>query len=307
MAAPVDTDGLAARAGLRPSTLRRRPHPEGLWNRRSDRLAVGRWDDPYLDTHREQVRYNDYRCSVPARNSLEGATVRWHGHTDQPEADTAPSSVNEPLDGGRLWGGLIDYKSSYTTSACKKSSGAAPFGRRPEETKQPETGSCRTWPTPPTATKVDTGETQLRNHGYFGGLGGTRRRLGGVGSGPTVRLACRGAGRSLEVDRVVRLGRPVQNPRGLATHFARCFARPQLCHQRHQGACGDTRLKQHRGPASTNTSQPEPHTTTTAPPNQYQPRTSLPNPDRRFRSPLQNHGSSITNSSKPPSLAYPHR
>ena len=52
---------------------------------------------------------------------------------------------------------------------------------------------------------------------------------------------------ALEVDRVVRLGRPVQNPRGLATHFARCFARPHLCHQRHQGACGDTRLNQHRG------------------------------------------------------------
>ena len=51
---------------------------------------------------------------------------------------------------------------------------------------------------------------------------------------------------ALEVDRVVRLGRPVQNRRGLATHFARCFARPQLCHRRHQGACGDTRLNQHR-------------------------------------------------------------
>ena len=46
VAAPVDTDGLAARAGLRPSTLRRRSHPVGLWNHRGDRLAVGRWDDP---------------------------------------------------------------------------------------------------------------------------------------------------------------------------------------------------------------------------------------------------------------------
>ena len=52
---------------------------------------------------------------------------------------------------------------------------------------------------------------------------------------------------ALEVDRVVRLGRPVQNRQSLATHFARCFARPQLCHRRHQGACGDTRLNQHRG------------------------------------------------------------
>ena len=51
---------------------------------------------------------------------------------------------------------------------------------------------------------------------------------------------------ALEVDRVVRLGRSVQNRQSLATHFARCFARPQLCHQRHQGACGDMRLNQHR-------------------------------------------------------------
>ena len=53
VAAPVDTEGLAARAGLRPSTLRRRSHPEGLWNHRGDRLAVGRWADPSLDAHRE--------------------------------------------------------------------------------------------------------------------------------------------------------------------------------------------------------------------------------------------------------------
>ena len=52
---------------------------------------------------------------------------------------------------------------------------------------------------------------------------------------------------ALEVDRVVRLGRPVRNRQSLATHFARCFARPHLCHRRHQGACGDTRLNQHRG------------------------------------------------------------
>ena len=52
---------------------------------------------------------------------------------------------------------------------------------------------------------------------------------------------------ALEVDRVVRLGRPVRNRRSLATHFARCFARPQLCDRRHQGACGNMRLNQHRG------------------------------------------------------------
>ena len=42
---------------------------------------------------------------------------------------------------------------------------------------------------------MDSGETQLRNQGCFGVLGRTRRQLGGIGSGPTVRLACRGAGR----------------------------------------------------------------------------------------------------------------
>ena len=52
---------------------------------------------------------------------------------------------------------------------------------------------------------------------------------------------------ALEVDRVVRLGQPVRNRRGLATHFARCFARPQLCHRRHQGACGNMRLNLYRG------------------------------------------------------------
>ena len=36
---------------------------------------------------------------------------------------------------------------------------------------------------------------------------------------------------ALEVDRVVRLGRPVRNRQSLATHFARCFARPQQCHR----------------------------------------------------------------------------
>ena len=133
VAAPVNTDGLAARAGLRPSTLRRRPHPAGLWNHRGDRLAVARWEDPYLDAHREQVRYNDYRCSVPTRSGLEGATVRWHGHTNQPEPDTAPPSVNEPPDAGQLWGGLIAYKPSYTTSARKKPSGARPSGDAPKK------------------------------------------------------------------------------------------------------------------------------------------------------------------------------
>ena len=99
---------------------------------------------------------------------------------------------------------------------------------------------------------------------------------------------------ALEVDRVVRLRRPVRNRQSLATHFARCFARPQLCHRRHQGACGGTRLNQHRGRRlDENLARAASHTATTVPPNRhrYQPRTPLPNLGGRFRSPLQNHGS----------------
>ena len=91
---------------------------------------------------------------------------------------------------------------------------------------------------------------------------------------------------ALEVDRVVRLGRPVQNRRGLATHFARC--RPQLCHRRHQGACGDMRLNQHRGRRlDENLESRTPHSVA-APPNrhQHQPQTQLPDLGDQFRSPL---------------------
>ena len=54
---------------------------------------------------------------MPGRSGLEGATVRWHGYTNQPEPDTAPPSVNEAPDTGQLWGGLIGYKPAYTTFA----------------------------------------------------------------------------------------------------------------------------------------------------------------------------------------------
>ena len=246
VAAPVNTDGLAARAGLRPSTLQRRPHPEGLWNHRGDRLAVARWDDPSLDTHREQIRYNDYRCSVPTRSGLEGATVRWHGHTNQPEPDTAPSSVNDPLDAGRLWGGLIGYKPSYTTSARKKSSGARPSGSAPRKQngrKREVVGrrppARRRWRWTPERHNY---ETRAASGSWAG------PDMGWVGSDLARRFGWHVAEQAaLEVDRVVRLGRPVRNRQSLATHFARCFARPQLCHRRHQGACGNTRLNQHRG------------------------------------------------------------
>ena len=246
VAAPVNTDGLAARAGLRPSTLRRRPHPAGLWNHRGDRLAVARWDDPYLDAHREQVRYNDYRCSVPGRSGLEGATVRWHGHTDQPEPDTAPASVNEAPDVGQLWGGLIAYKPSYTTSARKRSSGARPAGdalRKQIAAKQGGVGRG----SPPRRRQRWTPERRnYETRATSGSWAGPD--MAWVGSDLARRWGWHVAEQAaLEVDRVVRLRRPVRNRQRLATHFARCFARPQLCHQRHQGACGNTRLNQHRG------------------------------------------------------------
>ena len=246
MAAPVDTDGLAARAGLRPSTLQRRAHPEGLWNHRGDRLAVARWDDPSLDVHRERVRYNDYRCSVPARSGLEGATVRWHGHTNQPEPDTAPPPVNEPPDAGQLWGGLIAYKPSYTTSARKESSGARPAGDAPRKGTTAKQGVAGRGPP---LRRRRRWTLERRNY--------ETRTTSGTWTGPDAGwvglvLARRWGWHvaeqaALEVDRVVQLGRPVRNRRSLATHFARCFARPQQCHRRHQGACGETRLNQHRG------------------------------------------------------------
>ena len=246
VAAPVNTDGLAARAGLRPSTLRRRPHPEGLWNHRGDRLAVARWDDPSLDTHREQVRYNDYRCSVPGRSGLEGATVRWHGHANESEPDTGPPSANDPPDDSRLWGGLIGYEPSYTTSACKKSSGARPSGDAPRKqisAKQRVMGRGR----PVRRRRRWTPERRnYQTRATSGSWAGPD--AGWVGSDLARRFGWHVAEQAaLEVDRVVRLRRPVRNRRSLATHFARCFARPQLCHRRHQGACGDMRLNQHRG------------------------------------------------------------
>ena len=246
VAAPIDVEGLAARAGLRPSTLRRRPHPAGLWNHHGDRLAVGRWDDPSLEAHRDQVRYNDYRCSRPARSGLEGATLRWHGHTNQSEPDVAPPSVNEPPDDDQLWGGLIAYKPSYTTSARKESSGARPSGDAPRKQDSAKQPVVERSPPPRKRTKWTPERRNYETKATSGSWAGPD--TGWVGSDLARRFGWHVAEQAtLEVDRVIRLGRPVRNPRSLATHFARCFARPQLCHQRHQGACGETRLNQHRG------------------------------------------------------------
>ena len=209
---------------------------------------MARWTDPYLDTHREQVRYNDYRCSVPSRSGLEGATVRWHGHTNQPEPDTNPASgaVNEAPDDSQLWGGLIACKPSYTSSTREESSGARPSGNAPKKqisAKQEVVGRG------PPVRRRQRWTPERRNYQTRAAAGSwAGPDVGWVGSELARRFGWHVAEQAaLEVDRVVRLGRPVQNPRSLATHFARCFARPQLCHRRHQGACGDTRLNQHRG------------------------------------------------------------
>ena len=93
---------------------------------------------------------------------------------------------------------------------------------------------------PPTAPEVDSGETQLRNQGCFGVLGGTRHGLGGVGSGSAVGLACRRSRPPSKLTGWYGWDGRYRTAGGLATHFARCFARPQLCHRQHQGACGET-------------------------------------------------------------------
>ena len=133
------------------------------------------WPSPCTDTHPN-------RCVLSI----------CYGH---PEPDTAPPSVNDPPDDGQLWGGLIGYKPSYTTSARKKSSGARPSGDAPRKQIFSKTGGSGTWPICSEKEKVDAGETKLRNWGCFEVLGGTRHQLGGIGSGPTVRLAYRRAGR----------------------------------------------------------------------------------------------------------------
>ena len=306
VAAPVNVDGLAARAGLRPSTLQRRPHPAGLWNHRGDRLAVGRWDDPSLDAHREQVRYNDHRCSRPARSGLEGATLRWHGHTNLPEPDTAPPCVNEPPDDDQLWGGLIAYKPTYTTSAREETSGARPSGdapRKQDSAKQPVVGRS---PPPRKRTKWTPETTQLRNQGYFGVLGRTRRRLGEIGPGSTVRLACRRAGRPRS-----RPGSPAGTA-GTQPPKPRPPFRPLLRPTPTMPPTPPRRLRRHPP-------QPAPRTPprrTTRGPNptqrpQFTDRTDIsPEPGYRTQPAgsshrRQNHGSSTTNSSKPPLARLP--
>ena len=175
-----------------------------------------------------------------------GATVRWHGHANQPEPDTAPPSVNEPPNGGQLWGGLIAYQPSYTTSARESSSDARPSGDAPRKQISAKQGVVGRGPPTRQRQRWTPERHNYQTRVASGSWAGPD--VGWVGSDLARRFGWHVAEQAaLEVDRVVQLGRPVQNPQGLATHFARCFARPQLCHRRHQGDCGDMRLNQHRG------------------------------------------------------------
>ena len=70
---------------------------------------------------------------------------------------------------------------------------------------------------------------------------------------------------ALETDRVVRLGRGVRSPERLAAHFARCFARPDMCAGRHRGACGPLRLNLHRARRLDEHQQPHPTNPTPRP------------------------------------------
>ena len=95
--------GLAARAGLRPSTVRR-ADPSGLWAAGGRRLEIDGWADPILVDGHRQVRYDDYRCSTPGRSGREGASLRWHGPVTEP----GPSDETPAGDNTKKWGELID-------------------------------------------------------------------------------------------------------------------------------------------------------------------------------------------------------
>ena len=115
----------------------------------------------------------------------------------------------------------------------------------PRGTKFSEMAGCRTWPTSRRCQRWTPERHNYETRAASGSWVGPD--MGWVGSALARRRGWHVAEQAaLEVDRVVRLGRPVQNRRSLATHFARCFARPQQCHRRHQGAYGNMRLNQHR-------------------------------------------------------------
>lgn len=184
-----------------------------------------------------------------ARSGREGASVRWQGHTNQPEPDIAaePGRAPDGLPNDYLWGGLIDCDRSYTTPTRVKSSGARPSGsaekrenragNRNQVGREPPSGRCRTRWTPDRWRY----EQATVDPSWVGPdpewVAGLARRFGWH---PAEQAA-------LGTDRVLRLGRAVRSPEALAAYFARCFTRPQLCSRRHRGACGQTRLDLYRG------------------------------------------------------------
>ena len=106
---------------------------------------------------------------------------------------------------------------------------------------------------------------------------------------------------TLEVDRIVRLGKPVRSPElSPPTSPVPTYATDGT------GACAAKPASPCTGHVESN-STPEPKVVT-APANRHrqQPRTQLPNLGGRFRSPLRSHGSSTGHISKLSSPASPH-
>ena len=126
-------------------------------------------------SHTDRATYDrdsggPYRVRVVDVDVLAGRGVGW---LPWAAADTAPSSVNEPLDAGRLWGGLIGYKPSYTTSARKESSGARPPGNAPKKQISVKRGVVGRGPPTRRRRRWTPERHNYENQGYFGVLGGT--------------------------------------------------------------------------------------------------------------------------------------
>ena len=102
--------------------------------------------------------------TVAFRKQIDHAK-KWREPRDQqgPAGQATPTPRRPPARFCRYGTGRIPAPSIFWCAPC---------GRRPEERNHRKTGSGGTWPTPPKATEVDSGETQLRNKGYFGILGG---------------------------------------------------------------------------------------------------------------------------------------
>lgn len=244
----VDVEGLATRVGLRPSTLGRDPAAKGLWSDPKKRLEVGVWADAGLDVHRRAARYDDYRRAVPARSGREGASVRWHGHVPEPSSIHDGSAEHHSgADLKALWGGLIDGSPVPidTTPMPLASSGARPRSRG-ERIKEHNLAKG------PAAE--ESGSARRRTRHTPDRWRYEKATASGSWAGPTPECVTHLARRfgwhiaqaALETHRAMRLDRPVHSAKGLATHFATCFAHPQSCSRRHRGPCGRRRLDQHR-------------------------------------------------------------